>query len=163
MKILTYKNLVIKNNKNPVEKAIILAHGGFTPVSCCGFLQGSGFTDIPEGITLAFNCLHDNVSLGGQMARAILRTNEQNTYPIAEKVTGPRRINNYSLSFSNDFETNTPTKEVDIITVAPHGKVHLSDIFTGIRMLNLNYNYIYFAACRIDSSRSISISRVTNP
>ncbi|CDG96156.1 hypothetical protein L7750_13845 [Xenorhabdus bovienii] len=155
-----YRNLVIKKAGDSARKGIILAHGGYTPER--GFFQrGSGRTYVPLRITLVCNCLHDKVSIGQKMADAILYptpTNQMNYIP--EDILGGSIIQNYSLTYNSKFEGYEPSKFVDVVTIKPNSKAHISDVFSAVTALNLHYERIYNVACRINKidRNSLSIS-----
>ncbi|WP_340617357.1 putative adhesin [Xenorhabdus entomophaga] len=169
MSIIQYRNISINRISPCAMKALIFTHGGYTAArmndwSCFG---GTGYTKVPDGITLWFNSKHDTPSVGLSTANKLLQEINSNgiadplisKYKANEKIRGGKSVRNYSLT-PNDKLSANPNLRIDIITIT-RGKAHLSDIFEAIQQLKLPYTDIYSFACRVKKFEPIIVSHPT--
>ncbi|WP_340621132.1 putative adhesin [Xenorhabdus siamensis] len=117
MSTLLYKNIAIDRDGLLTMKALVFTHGGYTPAFLCDMccFGGSGYTIVPNGITLWFNSKHDTASVGLSSARNLLLGKFSN-YKASDKVRYGERVRNYSLTPNNKLST-PPNWQFDIITI----------------------------------------------
>ncbi|WP_152430490.1 putative adhesin [Vibrio aquimaris] len=157
-----FKNVLIKSKGNGSKKAVIFAHGGFTPKRGL-FREGSGIITVPKSMTILFNSKEGSPSVG---MRGIEMLEEGKVLQPIDMVKGGEEMKNYSLSFNRKFETCEPTDDYDIICISKNGKAHMSDVLEAMQKFGQNYETIHSFACRIDKATwqgVRSITRVENP
>jgi len=147
MKIYRYKNVIISSLSTQVSQAVLICHGGYTPSSNIIF-RGSGFIMVPHNLTIGFNCKEDHVSVGPR----VLHFLNGHAYIPQDIYYGGSYIKNYSITHDSKYATLQPKAEIDIITISPSGKAHISDVFNAIKVLKKEYIFLYSFACRVNKS-----------
>lgn len=150
-----YGNVIIRSQNENAKKAVIFAHGGYTPPRY-GILSGSGCTITPSETAIGFNARHDGVGIFTR-ALHLLYGYEPS---VNEEVRGGSEIINYSLMHDSKAEAVAPNEEYDVVVISPNGKAHMSDIFSSMREHDCRYTYLYSVACRINKQIPLPVRRV---
>lgn len=140
-----FKKLIISSVNFTAKKALILSHGGYTP-SQSKFRKGSGLVAIPHGLTMEFNSMRNEPSIGTK-ANHLLNGFD---IPPQDTVVFGAFINNYSLTHNPLFDRYKPNEQYDLIRIDTVGKSHMTDVFEAIKTLDLGYTDIRSFACRIN-------------
>lgn len=145
MQILRYRNVIIRTIAGNASRAILMAHGGYTPPRNRIFL-GSGCCQVPSYTALHFHALPDFVAVFTHGVHLLAGANIR---PM-ETVLGGRGIVNYSLTYNEMATALMPNAQYDLITVAPHGKAHMVDVFAAMRQHQRQYTDLNSFACRVN-------------
>ncbi|WP_447770328.1 putative adhesin [Aeromonas veronii] len=154
-----HKNVVIATKGDGAKKAVIFAHGGFTPERG-KFRKGSGTAVIPNFTRLHFNARHGSPSIG--LKGGHMLQNGNSIDPLDVCLPGSK-ITNYSLTFNAKFEPFEPSSEYDVIKISPQGKAHMTDVFDALKIYGLMYEQIHSFACRIDKSTWAGTRSIGSP
>lgn len=146
-----FRNIIIRTREDLyARKAIILAHGGYTPWRNV-FQTGSGKVTIPAPLTLRFSAnandintyddinLHADPYLMGQII------------PYRDHRDPGEPIENYALGHLDIGKTFVPTKYSDVILVKPQSRAHLKDVFDAFNfVVGRKWLFIHCFSCRVN-------------